>query len=185
MLDASRLPTDSLYKFMALAGLTTALVSGWWLANTGVEQRRSRIVAEAAGDSSAHTLALVMFEQGRRRARLDSSPEYFAHLDSARARSDTVHWLGDPLRYHGIAHMSDKALAIYADSVSATLAKRANELQAVNDTDILLEAYFRYIEAACVLGGLLALAGFWLWYFRIQIHHDAILKRQADDLAKS
>ena len=158
MFDSLTPPTDNLYKFIAIAGLKTALFFGWSRVQTDIEVRK--LNRNVSGGTAAHVkMQAALFASGFEK--LASDVENGTVIDAKNAME----------RIDGIV-----------DSTSPEIEEHYKQL--INDV-WNLGVYQRdhspertvYLYAALV-GVLIAICGFWLWWQRVQKFSDELLRLQ-------
>ena len=149
-------PTDSLYKFQAIAGVVLVIAAGWF----------------AYGETERLYSGLVA--QGEDLAQLQADREQFAMIDSLAA-----------LKFHGLGEVMTfkewwerrydvhRRVAVAQARVEANKARIATVRQ---DKNLSLWVM--------VFGLAMAIRGFWRWG-RIQNYQDEILKLQLEQMRRS
>ena len=157
MLDQIRPPTDSLYKFLAIAGLAIFLVAGW--AHFRVDLQMIKL------DSKAE---LVIARTVRNQA------EHMKKLLAEAANDNTIA-TADAAKDRLREIVSSQHEGTQEDNLSlATLAWERGSLVRDNEPERTL------LKISVGAGLVLSLIGFVLWYIKIQRPTDAILKLQWD-----
>ena len=132
-MNVPNLPTDNLYKFMAIAGIVIAAGGG--------------LASYAAWQKADQDLFLLQIDVDRLKAEIQ-------HADERELILPEIH----------VAQAELSARADRARDVS-------NRLTGLAITSVLM----------ILAGAGLALNGFRLWYTRLQVHHDELLRRQVGD----
>lgn len=147
------LPTDSLYKFMALGGYSLAAFF-FWLFYTRVD---------------AHTIRTAAFaiELAERKVRTHALKDEVAHVRS----------LTEPEQRAALP-----GLIVASTEAEANFEASSAQLRAIqaNDREIKRLGYAAMIFA--VIGIAIGNAGFGLWYTRVQRYQDIILRATADSV---
>ena len=173
-MDPTSLPTDNLYKFMALAGLMLAGFCGWlrwkFLENQHAElatikQELSRI--EATTDvlvSRIHLLkdSSVRFGQGADEATNEGTNAYYAELLKGASQK-----IDETLEEQQAAH------------VAAVNAR--GRLEAVNARQDRYEVAVTTLTYVAALGLVTSACGFGLWYVNLQWYTDRQTKADFED----
>ena len=171
------LPTDNLYKFTALAGITITLFSVA-LPVAGI-LRTEELLRLAAERTDSISIALSYLEADAERLRADT-PNI---PDSA-----TLEARGGRLPPRAPGRPSAQALITEADSITQrtmrlrfahnSAAHRMKEVRALYQQTLLLIVLG---IVGCAIGIAMAQWGFRAWYNRVQRYQDALLKKQAAD----
>jgi hypothetical protein len=147
-LDLPSLPTDSLYKFVALTGLALALFAITYPQAKLVENQ----VAIAEANAQSAKLTLQIQEEG----------EVLAKLEGQENPS--------PERLVSLVQLHKAALIAQVDM------KRTIDLIHIRNTWIRF--YVFYSIAGFLIGTVLSVAGFYFWYKRVQEPVDRALSRK-------
>lgn len=158
MLDQIRPPTDNLYKFLALSGLALLLAAGWAHIRVDLELFKIQRDAESMIKVMTRELARHLATEFRTAA-ADVDSGKISDAASAMKRVDAILASPSPNEAEHIEQL-------------ATLAWERGRLLRTNDPERVL------LRVAMLIGLLLGVAGFVLWYQRVQQPLDEILQSQ-------
>ncbi|HVU88061.1 MAG TPA: hypothetical protein VHD36_12145 [Pirellulales bacterium] len=217
-MDFDKLPTDNLYKVLAIGGLALTVTAFFWPFQIGYQiqdeiapilrQQASRVVTVEvliadgrvkAGDKSQwRALPTSSFNTSdgsiRDDIRKSLSTNYqtftAAILDSTDSKNSEA--VKKKLREKGVdlSTVPEKTIRESVDEVlPEDIAKmrqaRDDMFQILNDLEIVWRKMDyaatcqRYGRVGIVVGAILTVVGFALWYFKLQRYHDAAAKREA------
>lgn len=173
-MDPTALPTDNLYKFMALAGV---LAAGFciWLAYriwNHIIQRADQMEIEEAQLS-------LRFDAASARAKLFEAQSE-AYAQDAQRAGDTAS------REQAFALIAGRQDALPAerrqlDSLEQDRATLAHKRKALHEVDGLGTAAARGLLVACACAVAVSMFGFILWYTRVQWYADKQAKAEFED----
>lgn len=171
-MDISALPTDSLYKFMALSGISICLFTVYfiWTQHQKLLERRDRLIPELA-------VLEVSLQQLK-----NKTTEIKQQVLSAKTAStkDKIDNSGDSIKENESQpdqQTSDLESAVTALEISTAKHQRVAKRMESNSKILIL--YRKQINRLIVLmvilgfwGVGLSISGFYFWYVRIQVHID-------------
>lgn len=178
-MNIPQLPTDNLYKFMALVGVLVTLASLLFPGYQLFEIGRQQITAETEFE--------VLKERGRL---LEAETE-----DLDRERNELSRDIVELKNRHNTSTKDINALdarnIMYRQRYAELRTKRSEVLANASLVGGKLEEISRLLQWATysllvtvigtALGLTLAFKGFNLWYQRVQIHQDALLRKQVHE----
>lgn len=198
MFDLPKLPTDNLYKFQALAGLTLILVSliyPPWLYHQSIlgylEAKKDEKELQAQKEYVQNRLKLL---QARIDAGVDDPAQLKNRIDDLERQLTLTSETNrqalaseiDGLRKRWQESLQNReALIDASNELALNLRSRADELahqESVSETE-------QWIARKTIYGGLILLVvgsaitydGFRKWNLRVQMFQDAILKKEAEN----
>ena len=166
-------PTDSLYKFCAIAGLVVVLISIYL---------PMRMVEEFESKASAFILELR-----RAKVELEFQSKELEGLDkdlTSLRQSLMQKQANKSVHEKSVEHINQSASAIRQTAKIVAL-KNAEIITTEEEIKRLGERTrfaVRVGTIGWILGALLAIYGFTNWYRKIQVHQDALIKRQAEQV---
>jgi len=166
-------PTDSLYKFCAIAGLVVVLISVYL---------PERMVEEFESKASVFILELrkAKVELEFQSKELDSLNKDLTSLRQSLMQKQA----NKSVQEKSIERTNQAASAIRQTSKTVEL-KNAEIMTTEEEIKRLGERTRSAVRVGAIgwiLGGILAVYGFTNWYRKIQVHQDALIKRQAEQV---
>ncbi len=175
------LPTDNLYKFLALSGVVVVLVSIFYPISRLGELRQKAI--ELAAE-----IKILDLESKRltvNHSQLEREVAAFEKQLSA-AEKEKRPTPGDIDSIEKI-HNQLRTRALKLETSNDDLQVKLVKVSAKNDQLVQLVRYVEYfvnvMYGGIVIGVLLAWVGFGLWYVRVQRPQDLLLKQQIENKA--
>lgn len=190
------LPTDSLYKFMAVGGLAL-LIGGCWLAILAENKLRAEGVEFILRGHAASVRTKAMLEESNDElARIDRLKEQAKWFEGMRADlskgKPPTDELGHPISAEGIKKFSerfteesDRVLLEY--SAGRERRTQLEESLTQLNAELELARIGREVDQRAAIaywllsgvGAVLALVGYVLWYVKLQRHIDARVRIEA------
>jgi hypothetical protein len=154
MLEQLRPPTDNLYKFLALSGLAMFLLGIYMVATLDMELQKFRELADEADDR--------------------------AYVVEAEYKGD-IQNIDDDLKAKLIdAQAANAKKKKLYDKMIATTSKykkdRAEARASYHKIYVELRSKLDWLNGLMWAGGIVGVAGFWLWYKRLQQPLDEIMR---------
>jgi hypothetical protein len=173
-----QLPTDNLYKFMALVGVIVLLSSFVFPSYHMFEIERQQVIARAEFEVLKAKNDLLNSES----AELDLEREHLK-LDMERAKKGKASQESSKEIESRSQNLRDRYAEIRAKrhDILANSALIGGKLEEI---ERLLKWMGHYIVAMAVgglVGVLLISSGFRLWYDRVQVYQDALLRKQVNE----
>lgn len=190
------LPTDNLYKFMALSGVVLFFLSFLPIFHAHKLDLES---IDIIGELHA-TVQQQKFLKNKQNELLEKAKSIIKNTDKLKTEMPTKESLYDKERYERFKkslEMKMDKLDEAADDVSVLKEESHQFLELVHKYNLaVIEVetkskkhiylrrmiiFERSIGAFCTFSGIvLALMGFWLWYKKLQTFQDIIVKKQAE-----
>jgi len=193
-MDPTKLPTDNLYKFMAIAGLLIIAVSTifWWQQAHVLEESISQTSTEMAQLNSKMTeldhrmemLGPLMNTQDLLQKTIDTAiSDFKKDTEAFHTKQLTQRELEERyLNYQKIVSTAQASLAENRPRFEAVV-KESEQLQLNRDLlkvqetkkDLArtnFELATQVLITGMLVGAVISLAGFILWYFKLQRHLD-------------
>ncbi|QJR19698.1 hypothetical protein [Pelagibacterium halotolerans] len=167
MLSWPSLPTDNLYKFQAIAGLVLVVVSSIFM-----YLRVSEDALEVARISAVISSYETLLERDAEEIRA-----FREQLESREAENelDSVDLEGLQLRLSQFEELERQ----HRESAARISEDSALSRTRVDNTAMAHGPLF----AMTIAGLIFMLHGFWLWYSRVQVHQDKLLRLQVEKIA--
>jgi uncharacterized protein YoxC len=224
------LPTDNLYKFLALFGLVLFLFAVFF-----PEEKFAKPVAEMQEANKARQIAKIRIDRKnaeirdalkqvedksaelkknqqllndtkttletkrrslmeqvnqqmkRRNPTLKAAKEVEAQAEGlnpeVHALSEQVHGYSDNVRKNSEAIQALRArVAEVSDETAIELVNMKAFSESVSQLWFRIKLWNTVAYGSAIIGVVMMMSGFRLWHKRVQIHQDAILRKQADDI---
>jgi hypothetical protein len=171
-MDLSALPTNNLYQFLALGGLLLLIVSllGPWKQWERLEERH--MDAQRALDTTKVEIEALKLAVARHKARAEECGGVFNEDGTFKVPPRLTPEQAEAVR-----------------GVSEALLQKAAEVRRAQASNTALAAYvgrtrarLRWLLLVAIGAGVVAVVlsglGFYLWYTRVQVYQDELLRRQ-------
>ena len=159
MINPPNIPTDNLYKFMAIAGLSLMVVSTIWFEGERKE-------AFARSDNVRLQIKILDVEKQYLKTETDTSQELLLRATDLPSK-ELLKRIED----------SNQSLQSRKKDLELKEAEVESQREVVNRIITKLELA-RFIYMVAIICGIALMAvGFWLWYWRSQIYQDRLLIR--------
>ena len=154
-MDVSKLPTDNLYKFLAIFGLVLVVVSVGLIVfeNSNLAQREVETIEETRSQEAL-------------RSGFELQLELLAKFDEASP--------GDGLLKEKIIELIEIVPETLVQAARTDTQSEANRYMDRNSYDNISRLYW-----LTGFGMLLSCIGFLLWYFKLQRHLDVVVRKEA------
>jgi hypothetical protein len=156
-MDISKFPTDNLYKFLAIFGLVIQILMFWYY---------DKIVSEAV-TLQTEILADTDFINGKKHSSLDLIEQLEELNNKAHIKNrDSI---------INLIVTENKKLAVYKDELSLAEKKRV----ILDEKKDYVHMWLKFAYVINAIGLILMVAGFLLWYHKLQKYQDIIIKNEA------
>jgi len=198
------LPTDNLYKFVALFGLVLVIFSFYF-----PNEKYAQAIARAGDADRAHKLAVIRIDRKKTESqnvmnRVNATMEKLkqsekllrdgeatlkAKQESGIPESDTQA-LREQLQKHNEKQAKfweeigegQARLAEFTDEVSTAKVNAEADKKALEEAQSQADLWGNVSLICVAIGTLMVVGGFWGWYTKVQVHQDTILRKQAADV---
>lgn len=203
------LPTDNLYKFLALFGLVLVIFSFYF-----PQEKFSRAIAQASDADKARKLALIRIERkktesqkamdrvnatmekikksekllrdgeaalkAKREKALEPASEAKAMESEIQALHEQVQQQNENIKkFWEEIERGQSLIAELADEISTAKVNADADTSAVDEAKWQAD-FWSNVSLACeAIGGIMMMGGFYAWYTKVQRHQDTILRKQA------
>ena len=187
------LPTDNLYKFMALGGLACLIFFFWFF-----ESQRLKLLLEEqawAGEQQQFKLQLAFLGE--------DETNLFAEVTNQWKRVNELQKMEKPHENHLVTPGTNQLAAEWKSELELNLEHQSSaeehrkrlrdlrlkeaELKTTSDKLDVTEDELKRLSykgpIAFGLASLFMLSGFYLWYVRVQVYQDRILRKEAEERA--
>jgi hypothetical protein len=216
------LPTDNLYKFIALFGLVLVIFAFYF-----PQEKFSRAIIQASDADKARKLALIRIErkksenqkaidlvnatmekinksekvlrdgdaalkakrekalEAERRGSVEAERESKAMESDIQALHEQVQQHNEKLKkFWDEIEKGQGLIAELADEISTAKVNADADASAVKDADWQADLWSNVSIACEVIGFIMIIGGFYGWYYKVQVHQDTILRKQAGEIEK-
>ena len=173
MLNTPNLPTDNLYKFMAVTG-AVAVLSAIFFMTSMINDTYEKVF------DLSKKLSLLEI-------RTQSSVSEFENFKKAISKlevDDSVMSKHEPSQTHQYAEVI-KFLDEHMENsifLESDIAKLKADRERIVHYSNQIDRYIIWLSVIVMIGSALSCLGFWLWYMRVQKSLDALIKRQIEDV---
>lgn len=200
-----QIPTDSLYKFLALSGMAVFIFSIYYpqklIDDVQVKYAEYKYKSELLNfEASAHTKKLELHRKSleklgeemdkvhSRQVEILSFLDEFENKKASSEDVEVIKKIEDELNEsHAKIDIQDKNLAEQRASyelISEKIIRNKIELDFVNDQLSLMLKQAKELNRVSfftmLLGAFTSVLGFYLWYYKIQRYNDTIIKNNSD-----
>jgi hypothetical protein len=184
-MELPKVPTDNLYKFMALSGIVLLVASAfprYWQAKLEFELIRAQGEKRKGIKKKDWASADVDYLLTKSNKLKEETSKWKEAKDLAAAEPQLIEKKRQEIRTdaYEIKAVNTEIRRLYRDSEIAAIEVKTKEKEISQRLDVIRRLKY-VIAGGKWVGAILSVSGFLLWYHKLQKYQDKIVKKQATD----